>query len=214
MINVNIYLHGFSSFVCTCFVPNWGSPGALGWLNWTARGRLPSDSPQEYWWLPWPQYPRKKWMKQLNRKSVVITSRDYLMLVNRIFHRDCNWSRRVTFSSVNATWKFYQSKSEIKILLLTGLMVDKECNTAEKKNRLTVDIRQSWEKFSQIISTCSQDFAGCLGRKQCHRNAFEGDHVEMLNFAICNKENKSYFWIVLKTLILKSDHSNRYLWKV
>ena len=152
MINVNIHLHGFSTFVCTCFVPNWGSPGALGWLTWTARGRLPSDSPQEYWWLPRPQYPRKKWMKQLKRKSVVITSRDYLMLVNRIFHRDRNWSRRVTFSSVNATWKFYQSKSEIKILLLTRLMVDKECNTAEKKNRLTVDIMQSWEKFSQIIT--------------------------------------------------------------
>lgn len=65
-----------------------------------------------------------------------------------------------------------------------------------------MEIIQSWEK-SQIINTCRQDFARCLKRKQCHRNSFAGDPVEMMNVDICNEDIKSYFWIVLKTLILK-----------
>lgn len=127
------------------------------------------------------------------------------MLLNRIFHRDLNWSRKVTFFFVNATWTFYQSKSVIKILPLIRLMVDKGCNTAEKKSRLTVEIKLSWEKSSQIINICCQGFAGCLGRNWCHRNSFGKDHIKMMNFVICNKEIKSYFWIILKRLILKSD---------
>lgn len=55
-----------------------------------------------------------------------------------------------------------------------------------------MEIIQSGEKFSQVINISSQAFTGCLGRKQCHRNAVEDD-VEMMNFAICNKETKNYF---------------------
>ena len=54
------YISGFNSFVCTCFLPTLAI-----WDDWLGliKGRLPSDSLQDYWLLPWPQYPRKKWMR-------------------------------------------------------------------------------------------------------------------------------------------------------
>ena len=54
------YISALNSFVCTCFLPTLAI-----WDDWLGliKGRLPSDSLQDYWLLPWPQYPRKKWMR-------------------------------------------------------------------------------------------------------------------------------------------------------
>lgn len=74
------------------------------------------------------------------------------MRKNRVFHRDLNWPRKGTSFCMNTTWKFYQSKSVIKIFPLIQLTVDKGCNTAKKKQQTTEAHNRDYAELREFFS--------------------------------------------------------------